>query len=178
MRAAGVATRMTRTDVPDWVTLTEGEDVLWQGHPSLRLVTPSAVVALALAIAGIALTAVLTDPSIRWVPLLGIPLGIAVVAWAYVSLVSTQYVLTSEEIYHKTGLLNQSVAQIRLDRVQNTTFSQSVAERLFSYGDITIYTAGSDTMDITLSNVPEPERVNQRLTEALDAASGTTRTRP
>ncbi|EMA53121.1 PH domain-containing protein [Halococcus thailandensis] len=169
---------MTRTDVPDWVTLTEGEDVLWQGHPSLRLVTPSAVVALALAIAGIALTSVLSDPSIRWFPLLGIPLGIAVIAWAYVSLVSTQYVLTDEEIYRKTGIVNQSVAQIRLDRVQNTTFSQSLTERLFSYGDITIYTAGSDTMDITLSNVPEPERVNQRLTEALDAASGVTRTRP
>ena len=163
---------MSRNDVADWVTLTEGEEVLWQGHPSLRLITPSVVVGLVLALGGVVLTVVLTEPTVRWLPLLGVPLGIAVVAWAYVSLVSTRYVLTSEEVYRKSGILNQSVAQIRLDRVQNTTFSQSPTERLFSYGDITIYTAGSDTMDITLENVPSPQEVNQRLTEALDAASG------
>ena len=163
---------MSRNDVADWVTLTEGEEVLWQGHPSLRLITPSVVVGLVLALGGVVLTVVLTEPTVRWLPLLGVPLGIAVVAWAYVSLVSTRYVLTSEEVYRKRGIFDQSVAQIRLDRVQNTTFSQSPTERLFSYGDITIYTAGSDTMDITLENVPSPQEVNQRLTEALDAASG------
>ena len=163
---------MSRNDVADWVTLTEGEEVLWQGHPSLRLITPSVVVGLVLALGGVVLTVVLTEPTVRWLPLLGVPLGIAVVAWAYVSLVSTRYVLTSEEVYRKRGIFDQSVAQIRLDRVQNTTFSQSPTERLFSYGDITIYTAGSDTMDITLENVPNPQEVNQRLTEALDAASG------
>jgi uncharacterized membrane protein YdbT with pleckstrin-like domain len=162
---------MAPNDVADWVTLTEGEEVLWQGHPSLRLITPSVVVGLVLAVGGLALTIVLTDPPIRWLPLLGIPLGLAVVAWAYVSLVSTRYVLTSEEIYRKTGVISQSVAQIRLDRVQNTTCSQSLTERLFSYGDITIYTAGSDTMDITLADVPDPQQVNRHLTEALDAAS-------
>jgi uncharacterized membrane protein YdbT with pleckstrin-like domain len=170
---------MAPNDVADWVTLTDGEKVLWQGHPSFRLITPSVLVALVLAGGGLALTIVLTEPTIRWLPLLGIPLGLAVVAWAYVSLVSTQYVLTSEEIYRKTGIVNQSVAQIRLDRVQNTTCSQSLTERLFSYGDITIYTAGSDTMDITLADVPNPQQVNRHLTEALDAASEPgARTRP
>ena len=162
---------MTGNEVADWVTLTDGEEVLWQGHPSLRLITPAVLLGLALAGGGLALTFVLSDPAVRWLPLLGIPLGLAIVAWAYVSLVSTRYVLTSEEIYQKTGIVNQSVAQIRLDRVQNTTFSQSMTERLFSYGNITIYTAGSDTMDITLENVPNPQEVNQRLTAALDAAS-------
>jgi uncharacterized membrane protein YdbT with pleckstrin-like domain len=162
---------MAQTDVPDWVTLTEGEEVLWDGHPSLRLITPAVVVGLLLVIGGIALTLFLTDPPIRWLPLLGVPIGLAVIAWSYVSLVSTHYVLTTEEVYRKTGLVNRSVAQIRLDRVQNTTCSQSIAERLFSYGDITIYTAGSDTMDITLDDVPHPNEVNRRLTEALDAAA-------
>ncbi|WP_435078267.1 PH domain-containing protein [Halococcus sp. AFM35] len=162
---------MAWNDVADWVTLTDGEEVLWQGHPSLRLITPSVVVGLVLALGGLALTVVLTDPPVRWLPLLGVPLGIAVVAWAYVSVVSTRYVLTTEEVYRKNGIINQSVAQIRLDRVQNTTFSQSLTQRLFAYGDITIYTAGSDTMDITLADVPNPQQVNRHLTEALDAAS-------
>jgi len=162
---------MAANDTPEWVTLTEGETVLWDGHPSFRLIAPTVVFGLVIALAGIALTVVITDPTIRWLFLIGIPIGIAIIAWAYFSLVSTRYILTSEEVYRKHGIVNRNVAQIRLDRVQNTTCSQSATERLLSYGDITIYTAGSDTMDITLADVPHPQQVNRRLTEALDAVS-------
>lgn len=162
---------MAANDVPDWVTLTESETVLWDGHPSLRLITPAVVAGLLLVLGGVALAVVLTEQTLRWLSLVGVPLGVAVIAWSYISVVSTRYVLTSEEVYQKTGLLNRNVAQIRLDRVQNTTCSQSFTERLLSYGDITIYTAGSDTMDITLTDVPNPQQVNRKLTEALDAAS-------
>ena len=162
---------MASNDVPDWVTLTEDETVLWDGHPSFRLIAPSVAVGLVVALAGIALTVVITDPTIRWLFLLGIPIGVVIIVWAYLSLVSTRYVLTSEEVYRKRGILNRNVAQIRLDRVQNTTCSQSATERLLSYGDITIYTAGSDTMDITLADVPNPQAINRQLTEALDTVS-------
>ncbi len=162
---------MARSDVPEWVTLTEGEEIFWEGHPSLRLITPAVVLGLLVALGGIALTAFLTDPPLRWVPLLGVPIGLAIVGWSYVSLVSTHYVLTDEQIYHKTGLVNRNVAQVRLDRIQNTTCSQSITERFLSYGDITIYTAGSETMDLTLDDVPRPQTVNRLLTEALDAAA-------
>ena len=169
---------MPENDVPDWVTLTDGEAVLWEGHPSLRLITPAVVVGLVLVLGGAVLAVVLTDPQIRWLPLVGVPLGLALIAWAYISHVSTHYVLTSEEIYEKTGLINRSVAQVRLDRVQNTTCHQSAIERLLSYGDVTIYTAGSDTMDITLADVPRPQQVNRRLTEALDDATTGARVGP
>ena len=162
---------MAERDAPEWVTLTEGESVLWDGHPSLRLIAPAVLAGLVLVLGGVALAVVVTDPTLRWLSLVGVPLGIVVIAWSYISVVSTRYVLTSEEVYQKTGLLNRNVAQIRLDRVQNTTCSQSMTERLLSYGDITIYTAGSDTMDITLTDVPNPQQVNRKLTEALDAAS-------
>ena len=159
---------MAERDAPEWVTLTEGESVLWDGHPSLRLIAPAVLAGLVLVLGGVALAVVVTDPTLRWLSLVGVPLGIAVIAWSYISVVSTRYVLTSEEIYQKTGLLNRNVAQIRLDRVQNTTCSQSMTERLLSYGDITIYTAGSDTLNIILDDVPKPDRVNRVLTEGID----------
>jgi|AntDeeMinimDraft_5_1070356.scaffolds.fasta_scaffold17489_2 uncharacterized membrane protein YdbT with pleckstrin-like domain len=169
----------TNDDVPEWVTLTEGEEIRWKGHPSLRLVLPSIVIGLAIAIAGIVLTAVvLTEPPLRWLPLVGVPIGLAMVVWAYVSQRSTHYIITSEEVYRKTGIVNRNVAQIRLDRVQNTTYDQSVADRLLSYGDITIYTAGSDTMDVAFDGVPHPQRVNQALAEALDDAATGGRSQP
>ena len=156
-------------EVPEWVTLTEGEGIRWEGHPSLRLVLPSIVIGLVIAIAGVALVFVVPEPSLQWLPLVGVPIGIAIIGWAYVSQRSTHYIITSEEVYRKTGIVNRNVAQVRLDRVQNTTYEQSVLERLFSYGHITIYTAGSDTMDVSFDGVSDPQRVNQALTEALDS---------
>ena len=159
-------------DTPEWVTLTEGETVVWDGHPSLRLIAPRIAVGIVLVVAGAVLTQMLELEGVpSWLPLVLVPIGLLVIAWAYVGHVSTQYVITSEEVYRKTGLLTRDVVQIRLDRVQNTACTQSLAERLFSYGDVTIYTAGSDTMDISLYNVPDPQRVNRLLTEQLDAVA-------
>src|SRR5699024_2107438 len=120
---------MAANDTPGWVTLTEGETVLWDGHPSFRLIAPTVVFGLVIALAGIALTVVITDPTIRWLFLIGIPIGIAIIAWAYFSLVSTRYILTSEEGYRKHGIGNRNVAHIRLNCSQSTTYSQSATKR-------------------------------------------------
>lgn len=103
-----------------------------------------------------------------WLPLVLVPVGLLTIGWAYLKHTSTRYLITTEEIYRKTGLFDRDVAQIRLDRIQNTTVSQSFRQRLFSYGDITIYTAGSDTLNIILDDVPKPDRVNRVLTEGID----------
>lgn len=157
---------------PEWVTLTAGEEVRWDGHPSLRLVVPSIVLGFALIAAGAALAVVLDLEGVpQWLPLVLVPVGLLVVGWAYLVNRSTRYVITSEEVYRKRGLLGRDVAQIRLDRVQNTAVSQSFGQRLLSYGDVAIYTAGTDTMNIVLDDVPDPRRVNRILTEQLDAVA-------
>jgi uncharacterized membrane protein YdbT with pleckstrin-like domain len=76
-------------------------------------------------------------------------------------------VITSEEICVKHGLVSRDVTQIRIDRVQNTAYSQSVLERLCSFGDVEIYTAGSGTEDLVFRNVSRPERVKSVLTGLL-----------
>ena len=79
--------------------------------------------------------------------------------------------ITTEEVYRKEGLISQDILKIRHDRIQNTTCSQSALERLFSLGDITIYTAGSDDLEILLTNVSQPQDVNGILTKAFDNAN-------
>lgn len=163
---------MASNDAPEWVTLTEDEEMVWDGHPSLRLIAPRVLLGLVLILGGAVLAGVLDIDGVpSWLPLVLVPIGLLVIAWAYVVHRSTRYVITSEEVYRKTGLFTRDVVQIRLDRVQNTACTQSLAERLLSYGDVTIYTAGSDTMNIVLDNVPRPQQVNRVLTERLDAVA-------
>ncbi|MFH5801534.1 PH domain-containing protein [Haladaptatus sp. CMAA 1911] len=108
------------------------------------------------------------DSIIWWIgPILSFG-GIILLGITYLRWRSQWYVLTTEEVYQKSGLLSTNVVQIRLERIQNTTFSQSFIEKLLSHGDVTIYTSGSSTIDLVLKNIPEPQTVNRLLTEQLD----------
>lgn len=62
--------------------------------------------------------------------------------WTYAEWHRTLYVITDEEIYVKRGLISRDVTQVRLDRVQNTAYKQSVLERVLSFADVQVFTAG------------------------------------
>jgi len=160
-------------ETPEWVTLTEGEEVVWTGHPSL--VTESGSVLF-----GVLLVAVGTAVAVGLGPIPGLPIspvpvggaivlvGLLSVVAAYVRTRLTAYVLTTEEAYEKHGLLSRTVTNVRLDRVQNTGFAQSFGERLVGVGSVHLDTAGTSGTEFVLSSIPEPERVNGLVTEQLD----------
>ncbi len=166
----------------DWLHLTDNEDLRWVGRPSRFTIAFSIIGGLVLALLGIGLTVWLlpvveaTDFP-RWlgfIPLVLAIVGVGWVAFVYLNWLRLLYVITDEEIYLKFGLVSRDVTQIRLDRVQNTAFDQSIHERILQYGDVRIYTAGTNTEDITFQSVPNPERVKVLLTELLsDRAGGT-----
>lgn len=152
----------------EWVHLTDGESVLWAGTPSIYPVAPAIAVGFALSLLGVWLFRDVALPVVpQWLPLVLVPIGALVGAWAYLKRWSTRYVFTTNAIYEKTGLLSRTVTRVRLDRVQNTAFDQSWAERLLSYGDIAVYTAGSGGRDLFLRDVPDPKRVNALVTTQL-----------
>jgi hypothetical protein len=76
------------------------------------------------------------------------------------------YVLTSERVKIRQGLLGRDIENFELIRIQDIDFKQGVTERIFGIGDITIH--GSDTSDpkIVLRNVPKPELVYETLRRA------------
>jgi len=156
------------SDVPDWVTVTEGESVVWRGHPSYHLLTGTVVVVAVLVAAG-AFVAVAVPPPFN---LAGPALIALAVVWLLVAIVkhrATAYVITSQEVYKKTGIVSRTVTTLRLDRVQNTSFDQSLLQRLLSYGDIRVDTAGADATELVLRGVPHPQDVAGLLSEQLDA---------
>jgi uncharacterized membrane protein YdbT with pleckstrin-like domain len=156
------------TGAPSWVTLTSDERIIWKGHPSIWLV--SWMITISVGIIGLGVIAFLLFENIlRLLAIIPIAIGIVFIVRAYLSHWSVYYILTTEEVYKKTGLLSRSVINIRLDRIQNTSFTQSFIERLMKYGTIEIDTAGTGGTELVLYAVPKPEEVNGQLTEQLDA---------
>lgn len=159
----------------DWLHLGSDERVLWSGRPSRLTIAVSVIGGLLLGLAGIAATwwalGWAADAGVPdWFGYLPLLVALAGVGWAgyvYLHWLRLLYVLTDEEIYVKRGLVSRDVTQIRLDRVQNTTFEQSMVERVFRYGDVSIYTAGTSTDDVCFRDVPNPQRVAGILTDLI-----------
>jgi len=164
----------TVTDA-DWMHLTDEEAVRWTGRPSRLTIAPALLAGLALAFVGIVLwtdtgPTVAADGLPAWVgnlPLVLTALGLVWAGLVYLDWLRLLYVITDEEVYVKHGLVSRDVTQVRLDRVQNTAFEQSVRQRVLGYGDVRLYTAGTNTEDITFERVPNPDRVSQLMTELL-----------
>lgn len=159
---------------PSWVNLSSDERIHWVGHPSLKPIIPALVLATVIAGIGIVGTYFVrfTDffelPALaEWSPLVLVVVGIVLALRPLIGHYSTQYAITSGDVYKKTGILSRSIEQIPHRRIQNTACSQSILERLLSYGDLTIYTAGSDTHDIIFENIPSPMKLNGVLAEEI-----------
>lgn len=73
------------------------------------------------------------------------------IAWWF-----TRYVLTTERLITRTGLIAQSGVEIPLERITNVNFSQSVFERMLGAGDLLIESAGS-TGQSKFANIPHPD---------------------
>jgi uncharacterized membrane protein YdbT with pleckstrin-like domain len=74
----------------------------------------------------------------------------------------TLYVLTSERLITRTGMIARSGIELPLDNINNVLFNQSVIERVLKSGDLLVESAGeSGQSDFT--NIPNPEEFQSLL---------------
>lgn len=139
----------------DWLTLDAGEEVIWSGTPHL-------LGHVWVFVAGALL-----------VPLFGV--GLAMIAWAYLRLTNTAYVISTESVYKKTGVLSRTVTEIGHEKIQDTSYSQTVVGRYVGFGTVEISTAGGSGVEMRLAYVPAPLDVQSRLDEIAVTPSATRR---
>jgi uncharacterized membrane protein YdbT with pleckstrin-like domain len=158
--------------LPDWAPADADESVVWAGQPRTRVVHLGVAVGIlaALVVVGGAVLAVSSGAlPTTLAAAVGIPLGVlgfAVPAggtwlWRW----STRYVLTDAALYHRTGVLSLRVTELRLGKVQNTSYSQGVFGTIFDHGTVTVDTAGSRGAELTLRQLDGPKAVHQRIAE-------------
>ncbi len=89
----------------------------------------------------------------------------------------TRYVLTTERLTTRKGLIAQSGIEIPLERITNVNFSQSFWERFLGAGDLLVESAGT-TGQSRFANIPRPDQfasvlynARERRTLALQSGS-------
>lgn len=147
-----------------------GEEVVFDGHPSWRGVMSfyikGALVALVLAV--IAYFAFSTALA---VVVFAVVLGIAVLI-GLVKRMSTRYVITSERLHIRHGILSKDTKETRVQRVQNVNTEQSVVDRMLRVGTVDFDTAGTDDSDFRFVGVADPAFVVRAVDKAQRAAGG------
>lgn len=162
---------------PDWVTLTEGETAVWSGGPSIASISGTLARDGVLAMAGVlaAMRPGLFGPFSEQLASLGtLPLALTALAVGHALVAvarwqAVEYLVTSEELYRKRGLVSRDVKNLRIGQIQNTGFTQSATQRLLGYGTVYVSTAGSGGTELAFADVADPEGVNGVVTEQLDA---------
>lgn len=118
---------------------------------------------------GIAFAA-LTSEVARWAPLVALALWLLLAGRTVLDWWFTHYVLTTERIIVRRGMVARTGREIPLESVVNVLFSQTVWERLLGYGDVTLESAGLQGSS-TLDDVPDPEGFQSQVYRVREARS-------
>lgn len=165
-------------EVPSWVTLEEGESIVRHDHPALIPYVLASVGSILLAVIGVVIVLVgqgtIALPfeipdliPLTWIGAAVILIGVIGIGRTMLRWYSVEYLLTTQEIYKKRGLVSRTITHFRLDQIQNTTTRQSVLGRVLGYGDVLIATAGTGHTEMVLKHVPDPEEILSQLSRLL-----------
>ena len=76
----------------------------------------------------------------------------------YVKWQSTHFVLTTDRLITRWGVISKNSKEIPLERINDVTFNQSVVDRILGAGDLLVESAG-ERGQTRIQNVRKPEQV-------------------
>ncbi|MGA2579983.1 MAG: PH domain-containing protein [Bryobacteraceae bacterium] len=83
----------------------------------------------------------------------------------------TKATIAGDRLRYEVGALSKSTRNISLPKVQDARVDQSVTQRMFGIGDLSIETAG-EASRLTIRNVDRPQFVADEILAASHAAPG------
>ena len=151
--------------------LHQGEQIVFEGHPSWRGLLSFYVGGVAAAVA-VGVIVGLIGSTVVGV-LVGAALIGAVIAFGLFKRMSTTYLVSTQRLYIRRGLLAKREQQTRIDRVQNVNTEQSLRDRLLRVGTVDFDTAGTDDSEFRFVGIANPASVVTAVDRAQREASTT-----
>lgn len=108
--------------------------------------------------------------------------GLGALVWAgwlalsYAKWRTTEFVVTSERVIYRTGVVSRRGVEIPLDRVTNINFHQRLLERIIGAGDLDIQSAGEEGTT-HFDDVRHPDGVQQEIYRQMESSQARDSTR-
>jgi uncharacterized membrane protein YdbT with pleckstrin-like domain len=152
--------------------LNEGEAVVADMRPHwLFLAGPVASVAASVA-AAFAAALVFTGASRRVLLSLALVVVLLTLLWLgvrYARWATTSFVITTDRLIHRVGVLSKSGREIPLERLNDVSFHQTLFQRLVGAGDLLVESAGERGQQ-SFSGFPRPERTQNVIHREIQLA--------
>lgn len=148
--------------------LNDAEEVVLDLHPHWSFLAKQTVALLAAIVLG-ALALLNVDNGI--VQLLAGVLILAALGWwivRYLDWRTTNFVVTSDRLIYRHGVVAKHGIEIPLERVNNVLFSQRLIERMLGSGDLVIESAGESGRQ-AFSDVRKPSAVQNEIYRQIEA---------
>ncbi len=150
--------------------LTEDEEVVVELRPHWAFLGRPLAAAVAVVILAIAIVAYFPNAPVGVVyVLLVLVTGSAL--WLAARLVrwfATSFVVTTTRIVQRSGVFSRSGLELRLERVNQLSYHQSIPGRILRTGELHVE-MGGDTGVVVFDHVPRPAAVQSVITEQIDA---------
>ena len=148
--------------------LNEGEDVVLDLNPHWWFLFPHTVALLAAIVFGLFALAGEWHGALQI--LAGVLILVALVWWGmrYMAWRTTNFVVTTDRLVYRNGVLSKSGIEIPLDRVNNVLFSQKLLERVLGAGDLVIESAGESGRQ-SFSDVRKPSAIQNEIYKQIEA---------
>jgi uncharacterized membrane protein YdbT with pleckstrin-like domain len=149
--------------------LNDHEDVVLDLHPHWWFFIQPLLALVAAVALGVLLVGVFDLPTA-----VDIPTGVlilVVLVWfgiRYAKWATTNFVVTTDRLIYRHGVLAKHGVEIPLDRVNTVFFSQSIIERMLGAGDLVIESAGELGRQ-SFSNVRKPSAVQNEIYKQMEA---------
>ncbi len=147
--------------------LNEGEDVVLDLHPHWWFFSGPVAAVVAATVAAVAVREVSDELSLVLLAVAG--LGLLWVAGRYARWATTNFVVTTDRLVFREGVLGKRGKEIPLERVNDITSNQTVFERIIGAGDLMIESAGERGQQL-FDHIAHPERVQNIIHREIEAA--------
>ena len=131
-----------------------GEEVVFEGHPSWRALLAFYAIGLGVALAAAVVLWLISGTGLGILAFVVVLAGVLVVG--FVRRVATVYMISTQRLWIRRGILSKHVQQTRIDRVQNVNTEQRFIERILRVGTVDFDTAGDGRLRLPLRRRLEP----------------------
>lgn len=147
--------------------LNDEEDVVLDLHPHWIFLGLPVVALMVAVIAGIVVA--IADPHAAVGGLVAVLVLAAVLwfGWRYVRWATTHFVVTTDRLIYRHGVLSKHGIEIPLERVNTVFFRQQIFERMVGSGDLVIESAGEMGRQ-SFANVRKPSAVQNEIYRQME----------
>ncbi len=140
-------------------------------RPSMKFIRAGYVFTLLLICAAVAVHYKYLEGQPPWLPVAAALLLLWPIS-RHIQRQTVKLTLAGDKLRYETGVASRSTRIIQLPKVQDVRVIQSLGQRMFGVGNISIETAGENSR-LVVANLDRPRELAEQITDASSHPSGT-----